>query len=154
MLKRNQEQPRRVQKKMKNKIFGIIIAIMLLLPATVWAVDDMLLAEETQTPVAEEFVETQQLDEDTTVEESQMQETQASPYKQPIGKKKIVKKFLLAMGGVIFSSLLLYGGLTAYNRVRDGVVKPIKAPDGETSLKTPSDTQEAVKTFLEKTNWG
>ena len=57
------------------------------------------------------------------------------------------------MGGVLISSILLYSGLSAYNRLRDGIVKPVKTPEGETSLKTPEDMEEAVKTFLEKTNW-
>ena len=139
---------------MKNKIFGITLAIMLSLPASVWAVDNLQAAEEPQIEVVEELAETQKLDEDASAEESQEEQSPASPYKQPISKKKIIKKFLLAMGGVVFSSLLLYGGLSAYNKVRDEVVKPVKISDGETSLKTPNDMEEAVKTFLEKTKWG
>ena len=139
---------------MKNKIFGIVLTIMLSLPITVWAVDDMPAADEVNTQTTEEMTETQQLDEDATTDDIQTPVMPASPYKQPISKKKIAKKFLLAMGGVLISSILLYGGLSAYNRVRDDVVKPVKTPDGETSLKTPNDMEEAVKTFLEKTKWG
>ena len=137
---------------MKNKLFGIILAIMLSLPITVWAVDSTV--ETTEEPKTEEIAETQQLDEDIETEDIQEPTELVSPYKQPISKKKIIKKFLLAMGGVLISSIILYGGLSAYNKVRDDVVKPVKTPDGETSLKTPCDTEEAVKTFLEKTKWG
>ena len=138
---------------MKNKIFGIILAIMLSLPTAVWAVDDVAVNEDVQ-PSLEEVAEPSTLDEETDAEEVQTPVMPVAPYKQPISKKKIIKKFLMAMGGVVVSSLLLYGGLTAYNRVRTGFAKPIKTPEGETPLQTPDDLEGAVKTFLEKTKWG
>lgn len=123
---------------MKNKIFTIILSIVLSLPITVWAVDDAVvdLNSLDQAPVVN------QLDEDISNAE----------YKQPISKRKIAKKFLLAMGGVAISSFSLFFLLTIYNRIR-GRFEHIKTVDNETTLETPQDYNQAVKIFLEKTKW-
>lgn len=94
------------------------------------------------------------LDEDNTTEsvETQTQDVQ-EPYKKPISKRKIIKKFLFAMFGVGISSFLIFFGLSLYNRVREKLFSQVKTPEGETSLQTPDDLDGAVKTFLEKTNW-
>ena len=138
---------------MKNKLFTIIISIILLLPATVWAVDNM--PDETSDPAAVENVQpTQMLDEDAqTAEESISNEQVKSSYKQPFSKKNLIKKFLLAMFAVLVSSITLYYGLSLYNKIRDGYAVPIKTNDGETSLQNPDDLESAVRTFLEKTQW-
>ena len=93
--------------------------------------------------------------------ESSMQEdvfdASQTPYKQPVSKKKIVMKFLLAMVGVCVSSFVIYFGLTVYNRLRDGYVSADNnqdmIPEGDKSLNTPQNLSEAVKTFVEKTEW-
>ena len=76
-------------------------------------------------------------------------------YKQPVSKRKIAKKFLLAMLGVAVSSVLLYLILSLYNKIRDGFTTPRTEtpPNGETSLVTPDNLIDAVKTFLDKTKW-
>lgn len=74
-------------------------------------------------------------------------------YKQPVSKRKIAKKFLLAMGGVAASSLIIFLMLTVYNKVREGFSSGAKTPDGEVSLETPDDLQGAVRAFLNKTDW-
>ena len=129
---------------MKNKIFAIIILTMLSLPISVWAVDDV--AEQPQ--AQEENVINQRTDDE--VEEPNIPET---PYKQPVSKKKIVFKFLAAMCGVGVSSLVIYFGLSLYNRIRDGYINGVNTSDGEASLRTPDNMEEAVKTFLDKTKW-
>lgn len=73
-------------------------------------------------------------------------------YKQPVSKRKIAKKFLLAMGGVGASSLIIFLMLSLYNKVREGFVQP-KSSETEPSLETPTDLNEAVRAFLNKTNW-
>ncbi len=73
-------------------------------------------------------------------------------YKQPVSKRKIAKKFLFAMGGVGASSLIIFLLLSLYNKVREGLITG-KFSEEETSLETPSDLQEAVRAFLNKTNW-
>jgi len=137
---------------MKNKIFSILLSVMLLLPAAVWAVDNV--PEQIDETTVIEEVQPQMLDEDAQAEEDKVivKETQ-TPYKQPFGKKDLIKKFLLAMFAVVISSFVLYIGLTLYNRVRDGFEAPVKTPDGETTLQTPDDIEGAVRTFLEKTKW-
>lgn len=123
---------------MKNKIFSILLAVLLSLPVCVWAVD-----ENTQLP--EPVVNT--LDEE--VEEIQVE----SQYKEPISKRKIAKKFLFAMGGVAASSFSIFFILTVYNRVREKCLNKVKTLEGESSLEAPVDVKGAIKSFLDKTNW-
>ncbi len=124
-----------------NRLFAIILTVFLSLPVSVWAVEETVGATEPT-----QVVNT--LDED--LEQVQKEET---IYKQPISKRKIVKKFLAAMGGVVVSSLALFFLLTLYNRIREGYVSQTKSVEGEPSLETPDDLNSAVKTFLDKTNW-
>ena len=52
-------------------------------------------------------------------------------------------------------SVFLYGTLSIYNKIRDGVLSQTQVPpEGEKPLDTPNDLTEAVKTFIEKTKWG
>lgn len=124
-----------------SRLFAIILTVFLSLPVSVWAVEETVGATEPT-----QVVNT--LDED--LKQVQKEET---IYKQPISKRKIVKKFLAAMGGVIVSSLALFFLLTLYNRIREGYVSQTKTVEGEPSLETPDDLNSAVKTFLDKTNW-
>lgn len=77
------------------------------------------------------------------------------PYKHPISKRKVVKKFLAAMTGVGVSSILIFVTLSLYNKVRSDIIQAAKEipTKGETSLTTPESLTDAVKTFLEKTKW-
>lgn len=129
-----------------KKLFTIVIAILLSLPLLAWAVDDTVAdVDVVETEQTEQVVN--QIDEDIHLEE-QEQNTQ-----QPVSKRKIMKKFLAAMSGVVVSSILIYLLLTVYNRVREQVINRVKTPEGETSLKTPDELDAAVKIFLEKTKW-
>lgn len=56
-------------------------------------------------------------------------------------------KFGLAMGGVVLSSLIIYFGLTVYNKF---FVKMVNLKYEEDALKTPKTTDEAVKFFIHK----
>ncbi len=122
-----------------NKIFAIILSIVLSLPIITWAADEATTAVEPQ-PVVN------QIDEDKN-------ESEVNQYKQPISKRKIAKKFLAAMGGVAVSSFAIFVLLSVYNRVRERYVNPTKNIDGEASLETPEDLDGAIRTFLDKTNW-
>lgn len=77
-------------------------------------------------------------------------------FKQPVSKKKIAKKFLLAMGGVGISSIILFLMLSMYNKLREsfkgGSIHPVQ--EGEAPLETPDNLTDAVRTFLDKTRWG
>lgn len=116
---------------MKNRILAIMILTMLSLPVQVQAVDDV-----DEVPTVQEEVVTPQM-----------------PYKQPVSKRKIAKKFLLAMGGVGASSVIIFLILSLYNKVRESFSSGVKTSDGEVSLETPDDLQGAVRAFLDKTNW-
>ena len=122
-----------------NKIFTIILSIVLSLPIITWAADEATATVEPQ-PVVN------QIDEDKN-------ETKVNQYKQPISKKKIAKKFLAAMGGVAVSSFAIFVLLSVYNRVRERYINPTKNIDCEASLETPENLDGAIKTFLDKTNW-
>ena len=76
-------------------------------------------------------------------------------YKQPVSKRKIAKKFLLAMAGVAISSILLFAILSLYNKLREslGIAGQEETPENITSLTTPDNLEDAVKTFLDKTRW-
>ena len=77
-----------------------------------------------------------------------------SPYKQPTSKKQTAKKFLMAMFGVVASSVLIYVLLTLYNKIRNIFnFSTSENANVETSLETPKDIESAVKVFLEKTKW-
>lgn len=84
-------------------------------------------------------------------------DTQQTSFRQPTSKKKIAKKFLLAMSGVAISSLLLFLILSLYNKARSVLLSPKDGnsvgKENDMSLHTPETLDDAVKTFIEKTNW-
>ena len=52
------------------------------------------------------------------------------------------------MGGVVISSLLIFVGLTVYNKIRAGMISEISAE--EEVLKTPKSKDDAIKFFIRK----
>ena len=131
-----------------NRFLTIILSLVLSLPISVWAGDNALL-EPINDKSGIEKILTSEEEEKLTTPPSQI-DTQ---YKQPISKRKIAKKFLAAMGGVVASSITLFVMLTLYNKIRDRVKNRVKTPDGEVSLQTPEDIKNAIKTFLEITKF-
>lgn len=131
-----------------NKLFAIILTLFLSLPVSVWAVDENI-PTENPTKVEESAPIVNTLDEDI-IEQEKNEENQ---FKQPTSKRKIAKKFLAAMGGVGISSFAIFFLLTVYNRIREGFQDQIKTTDAGTSLETPQNMNEAIKSFLDKTNW-
>ena len=140
-----------------NKLFAILIMCSLSLP--VLAIE----GQEAETAPAEtnnlEVLTTEEINELNNqpvpkVDESSAPDVLPGRFKEPTSKKKLAKKFLIAMLCVAGTSVFLYVTLNLYNKVRDVVTtsEPI-APEGEKPLDTPSDLTEAVKTFVEKTHW-
>lgn len=128
---------------LKNKILTIFIALMLVSPV---------IAEEATGEALMPIAETMQENVQTVKEESPQLDT--IPYKQPVSKKKMAKKFLMAMGGVAVSSILLFVFLTIYNKIRASILaQKNDQQSGETSLVTPETLTDAVKTFLDKTKY-
>ena len=75
-------------------------------------------------------------------------------FKEPVSKKKLLKKFVIAMLCVAGTSVFLYGALSIYNKIRNGLdVEKTEPLEGEQTLEAPSDLTEAVKSFIEKTHW-
>lgn len=63
--------------------------------------------------------------------------------------KTVMSKFGLAMGGVVVFSLVLYVGLSLYNKFFVGEqIKDFKLR--KDSLRTPTDKDEAVMMFIAK----
>lgn len=61
---------------------------------------------------------------------------------------KTIFKFLCAMGGVVLSSLLIFGGLTIYNKIF--VKQPIISSAEDEILTTPKTVDDAVNFFIKK----
>lgn len=57
-------------------------------------------------------------------------------------------KFAFAMGGVILSSVLIFAGLTVYNKIF--VKNPHYANSEDDVLKTPKTVDDAIVFFLKK----
>ena len=125
-----------------NKLFSIVLIMMLSMPVVLSAVDDVAQNETESAPAVN------MLDDDIV----QDAENRVN-YKTPLDKKKILKKFIVAMGAVAGSSFLIFFGLTAYNRVRERVLGHHAVENGEVSLESPQNYEEAVRVFLDKTNW-
>ena len=89
----------------------------------------------------------------SNVSKESVQVNSPIPHKNPISKRKLVKKFLFAMLAVGLSSFALYFGLTIYNKFKMPAEPKVKTPSGETALTTPKDFESATKTFFEKTKW-
>ena len=128
---------------LKNKILTIVIALMLVSPV---------IAEEATGEALMPIAETTQENVQTTQEELPQLDT--IPHKQPVSKRKMAKKFLIGMGSVAVSSILLFLILTVYNKVRESILTPKQdQQSGEPSQVTPENLTGAVKTFLDKTKY-
>lgn len=152
---------------LKNKILTIVIALVLVAPTvslenSIDKVGTHSLFPPYSVALAEGVEQTEENAENVGWEERELshqiqpeeQEASTIPYKQPVSKKKMAKKFLMAMGGVAVSSILLFVFLTIYNKIRASILAPKpEQQSGETSLITPENLTEAVKTFLDKTKY-
>ena len=65
----------------------------------------------------------------------------------PHAMRDVITKFSLAMGGVLLSSLLIFLGLSIYNRFRSNDVE--LTPEEEV-LRTPKTIDQAVKFYIRK----
>lgn len=71
--------------------------------------------------------------------------------KQPIGKRQIAMKFILAMVGVATSSIVIYVLLSLYNKFIYGNGKSSVVNEVDNEFKTPTNLRDAVNIFLKKT---
>ena len=142
---------------LKNKIFLILLILVLAQP--VYSEQQAVL--EPYNPPGLESIET---DVSNTTQESidkeelpplNNKEEKQNYYKQPTSKKMIAKKFVFAMLGVVISSLALFIILSLYNKLREVLLKAPqnKRQENELSLEVSNNLHDAIKTFLDKTNW-
>lgn len=142
---------------LKNKI--LLILLMFALATPIMANGEIFseplvnpAQEETVVPIETEEIESVQ-PEQTLPEE--LQDPNSYTFKQPVSKRKIAKKFLLAMTGVGISSVILFLMLSLYNKLREsfksGMIQT--SNDREAPLETPNNLTDAVRTFLDKTHW-
>lgn len=126
---------------------------MLLLVSPVIAEPENIQTTEGLTNISQEMPAEQS--ENAKVEEALPQMPEGITYKQPVSRKQMAKKFLLAMAGVGISSILLFVILTLYNKVREimGISGGDIPAEEDNSLTTPENLEDAVKTFLDKTKW-
>lgn len=73
-----------------------------------------------------------------------------SATKEPFSKKELAMKFILAMVGVATSSIVLYVGLSVYNKLLNSQSKKVV---GLQNLKKPENYKQGINKFLEITNW-
>ena len=119
---------------MKNKIKQFILSIFVVLALTCTI------------PV--------QVNADTAQQPAQTDSVQAPiqfQTKQPIGKKQIALKFILAMVGVATSSIIIYVLLSLYNKYFYGNSKTSASNEVDEEFKTPTNLKDAVNIFLKKT---
>lgn len=152
---------------LKNKILTIFIALVLVAPTisvknSIDKVGTHSLFPPYSVALAEGVEQTEENTENVGWEErershqiqQEKQEASTIPYKQPVSKRKMAKKFLIGMGSVAVSSILLFLILTVYNKIRESILAPKQdQQSGETSLVTPENLTDAVKTFLDKTKY-
>lgn len=137
---------------MKNKFLVIGIALFLSMPVAVQSEEYVFPTEDNPTEI-EEIAEIDVVPADKIEESMPIAQQQKMTFKKPISKRKLLKKFILAMFAVGVSSLILYVGLSLYNRIHENTMPKVKTPEGETPLSTPADLESAVKSFLDKTDW-
>lgn len=76
--------------------------------------------------------------------------------RKPVSKKDMALKFVMAMFGVVASSVVIYVVLSMYNKVSSGSTESIFSgftPNKDNFLKTPENFKEAINSFLNKTDW-
>ena len=74
----------------------------------------------------------------------------AAVTKAPVSKKGIAFKFLMAMLGVATSSVVIYVGLSVYNKLFKSQSAEVV---GLKNLRTPENFKESINLFIEKTDW-
>jgi len=141
-----------------KKLFAILIMCSLSLP--VFATEGQEAESIPKDTNSLEVLTTEEIDElnRTTPQDPNMltaPDSLPSKFKEPVNKKQLAKKFIIAMLCVAGTSVFLYGTLSVYNKIRDGIAEQSSVPpaEGEQPLETSSDLTEAVKTFIEKTHW-
>ncbi len=70
--------------------------------------------------------------------------------KQPVGKRQVAMKFVLAMLGVAASSVVIFVLLSIYNKFMYGGNGAVQN-ETDNDFKTPTNLKDAINIFLKKT---
>lgn len=89
--------------------------------------------------------------EDTNYTAEQVPTETQIPSRQPYSRKALAMKFVLAMLGVGASSVIIYVGLSIYNRFIYGTPAVKQQKTEDESFKTPNNMKDALDIFLKKT---
>jgi len=136
---------------MKNKLFFIVIAIALILPAYSLENEPKTGAG---TTVNNEIIQNDEVKNEEQEEFKEEPILTKESFKQPISKRKVAKKFLIAMFCVMASSFVIFAGLSIYNRIRNNLAMQSYGSEEEpSSLETPDNLNDAIKSFLDRTHW-
>lgn len=71
------------------------------------------------------------------------------PSKQPSGISITAAKFIVTMMGVVISSIVIWAGLSIYNKIISGHGFS-KVKDGDDVLNTPKTIEDAVTFFIKR----
>ncbi len=139
---------------MKNKILVIIMALTLALPVYSLQEEGVMPAQENtveQVQTNENIVQNDEVVDNASEEKILTKES----FKQPTSKRKVAKKFIIAMLSVGLSSLIIYAALSLYNKFRDNLsqTQALDKKEEPSSLETPDNLNDAIKSFLDRTHW-
>lgn len=73
--------------------------------------------------------------------------------KQPMSKRELAMKFIIAMLAVGASSVMIYVLLSVYNRFIYGTAKVPEKKSEDDEYKTPNNMKDALDIFYKKTKW-
>ena len=141
-----------------KKFIAILLMCQLLLPICAVAEPENIepmQSQELETVTAEDSVDLD-TNEVNNAEDTMLpaQIPATNDLKQPISKKQLAIKFIIAMLCVAGCSIFLYLSLSVYNRIREGFAQDeTPLTENEEPLDSPQDLTEAVKTFVDKTRW-
>ena len=74
--------------------------------------------------------------------------TANAAYSMPLAFKTSIIKFSFAMAGVLVSSVIIYLGLTVYNKIRENSQAELSFE--EEILKTPKTKDDAIRFYIKK----
>ena len=139
---------------MKNRMLVMIMALALALPV-------YSLQEEGVMPAQENAVEQVQTDENIVQKDEVVDNVPEEKiltkesFKQPTSKRRVAKKFIIAMLSVGISSFIIFAVLSLYNKFRDSFSQTpmLDKKEEPSSLETPDNLNDAVKSFLDRTHW-